>query len=80
MCWNGIYIGTIDRVNDDPSTYKIAFDDNTVEDSVDEEHIFEYVESWKVGEKVVVILDNWDDNFMVIEHDQYPQAPGPANG
>ena len=23
---------------------------------------------------------NWDDNFMVIEHDQYPQAPGPANG
>ena len=29
---------------------------------------------------VVVEAFNWDDNFMVIEHDQYPQAPGPANG
>ena len=29
---------------------------------------------------VVVEAFNWDDNFMVVEHDQYPQAPGPANG
>ena len=23
---------------------------------------------------------DWDDNYMLIEHDTYPQAPGPANG
>ena len=22
----------------------------------------------------------WDDNYMVVEHEMYPQAPGPANG
>ena len=33
-----------------------------------------------VSKNVVVEAFNWDDNFMVIEHDQYPQAPGPANG
>ena len=33
-----------------------------------------------LSKNVVVEAFNWDDNFMVIEHDQYPQAPGPANG
>ena len=33
-----------------------------------------------LSKNVVVEAINWDDNFMVIEHDQYPQAPGPANG
>ena len=23
---------------------------------------------------------DWDDNYMLIEHDTYPQAPGAANG
>ena len=23
---------------------------------------------------------DWDDNYMVIEHDKYPQSPGAANG
>ena len=33
-----------------------------------------------LSKNVVVEAFNWDDNFMVIEQDQYPQAPGPANG
>ena len=33
-----------------------------------------------LSKNVVVEAFNWDDNFLVIEHDQYPQAPGPANG
>ena len=33
-----------------------------------------------LSKNVVVEAFNWDDNFMVIDHDQYPQAPGPANG
>ena len=33
-----------------------------------------------LSKNVVVVAFNWDDNFMVVEHDQYPQAPGPANG
>ena len=33
-----------------------------------------------LSKNVVVEAFNWDDYFMVIEHDQYPQAPGPANG
>ena len=33
-----------------------------------------------LSKNVVVEAFNWDDNFMVIEHDQNPQAPGPANG
>ena len=33
-----------------------------------------------LSKHVVVEAFNWDDNFMVVEHDQYPQAPGPANG
>ena len=33
-----------------------------------------------LSKNVVVEAFNWDDNFMIIEHDQYPQAPGPANG
>ena len=33
-----------------------------------------------LSKNVVVEAFNWDDNFMVVEHDQYPQAPGPANG
>ena len=32
-----------------------------------------------LSKNVVVEAFNWDDNFMVVEHDQYPQAPGPAN-
>ena len=23
---------------------------------------------------------SWDDNYMLVEHETYPQAPGPANG
>lgn len=33
-----------------------------------------------LSKNVVIEAFNWDDNYMVIEHDQYPQAPGPANG
>ena len=33
-----------------------------------------------LSKNVVMEAFNWDDNFMVIEHNQYPQAPGPANG
>ena len=33
-----------------------------------------------LSKNVVVEAFNWDDNFMVVEHDQYPQALGPANG
>ena len=33
-----------------------------------------------LSKNVVVEAFNWDDNFMVIELDEYPQAPGPANG
>ena len=33
-----------------------------------------------LSKNVVMEAFNWDDNFMIIEHDQYPQAPGPANG
>ena len=33
-----------------------------------------------LSKNVVVEAFNWDDNFMVIDHDQYPQARGPANG
>ena len=33
-----------------------------------------------LSSNVVKEAFNWDDNFMVIEHNQYPQAPGPANG
>ena len=33
-----------------------------------------------LSKNVVVEAFNWDDNFMVVEHDQYPQASGPANG
>ncbi len=33
-----------------------------------------------LSKNVVVEAFNWDDNYMVVEHDQYPQAPGPANG
>ena len=33
-----------------------------------------------LSKNVVVEAFNWDDNFMIIELDQYPQAPGPANG
>ena len=33
-----------------------------------------------LSKNVVVEAFNWDENYMVVEHDQYPQAPGPANG
>ena len=33
-----------------------------------------------LSKNVVMEAFNWDDNYMVIEQDQYPQAPGPANG
>ena len=33
-----------------------------------------------LSENVVKEAFDWDDNFMVIEHEQYPQAPGAANG
>ena len=33
-----------------------------------------------LSENVVKEAFDWDDDFMVIEHDMYPQAPGAANG
>jgi len=33
-----------------------------------------------LSKNVVMEAFNWDDNYMVIEQDQYPQASGPANG
>ena len=33
-----------------------------------------------LSENVVKEAFDWDDEFMVIEHDIYPQAPGAANG
>ena len=33
-----------------------------------------------LSENVVKEAFDWDDNYMVVEHEQYPQAPGPANG
>ena len=62
--WNGIYVGHIGRVNDGAATYQVSFEDNTVDEAVEEENILEYVEKWEVGDKVVVILDEWDDNFI----------------
>ena len=32
------------------------------------------------SENVVKEAFDWDDNFMVIEHEHYPQREGPANG
>ena len=62
--WNGIYVGHIGRVNDGAATYQVSFEDNTVDEAVEEENILEYVEKWEVGDKVVVILPEWDDNFI----------------
>ena len=62
--WNGIYVGHIGRVNDGAATYQVSFEDNTVDEAVEEENILEYVEKWEVGDKVVVILDEWEDNFI----------------
>ena len=42
--WNGIYVGHIGRVNDDAATYQVSFEDNTVDEAVEEENILEYVE------------------------------------
>ena len=33
-----------------------------------------------LSENVVKEAFDWDDNYMVIEHEMYPQAPGAANG
>ena len=33
-----------------------------------------------LSENVVKEAFDWDDNYMVIEHDMYPQAPGGASG
>tara|TARA_Y100000310_G_scaffold271570_1_gene286101 strand:+ start:8 stop:487 length:480 start_codon:yes stop_codon:yes gene_type:complete len=33
-----------------------------------------------LSKNVVMEAFNWDDNYMVIEQDQYPQTAGPANG
>ena len=33
-----------------------------------------------LSKNVVMEAFNWDDNFMVVEHDKYPQSPGAANG
>ena len=33
-----------------------------------------------LSENVVKEAFDWDDNFMVIEHEHYPQRDGPANG
>ena len=33
-----------------------------------------------LSENVVKEAFDWDDNFMVVEHEKYPQAPGAANG
>jgi len=33
-----------------------------------------------LSENVVKEAFDWDENYMVIEHEMYPQAPGAANG
>ena len=33
-----------------------------------------------LSKNVVMEAFDWDDNYMVIEHDKYPQSPGAANG
>ena len=33
-----------------------------------------------LSDNVVKEAFDWDDNYMVIEHEMYPQAPGAANG
>jgi hypothetical protein len=33
-----------------------------------------------LSENVVKEAFDWDDDFMLIEHEQYPQMKGPANG
>ena len=33
-----------------------------------------------LSENVVKEAFDWDDNFMLIEHETYPQSPGSANG
>ena len=33
-----------------------------------------------LSKNVVIEAFDWDDNYMVIEHDKYPQSPGAANG
>ena len=33
-----------------------------------------------LSENVVKEAFDWDDDFMVVEHEQYPQTPGAANG
>ena len=33
-----------------------------------------------LSENVVKEAFDWDDNYMVIEHEMYPQSPGAANG
>ena len=33
-----------------------------------------------LSKNVVMEAFDWDDNYMVIEHDKYPQPPGAANG
>ena len=33
-----------------------------------------------LSKNVVMEAVDWDDNYMVIEHDKYPQSPGAANG
>ena len=33
-----------------------------------------------LSKNVVVEAFNWDENFMVVEHEQYPQRPGSASG
>ena len=32
-----------------------------------------------LSKNVVMEAFDWDDNYMVIEHDKYPQSPGAAN-
>ena len=33
-----------------------------------------------LSKNVVMEAFDWEDNYMVIEHDKYPQSPGAANG
>ena len=62
--WNGIYCGKIEEVHENTRTYHIIYEDDTEDEHVEEEHVLDYVAKWNVNDEVVVIMDDWEDNFF----------------
>ena len=62
--WNGIYCGKIEEVHKNSRTYHIMFEDGTEDEHVAEEHVLDFVAKWNVNDKVVVIMDDWEDNYF----------------